>query len=202
MRQPRVVADLSKLPLHGFETASLTWWGTLAFMLIEGTGFLLTIAVYLYLVAVAPRWPIGAPPPDWRAGTATTLVLLLSLVPNVMIARAAERQDIRRVRVLLIVMAAFGTAPIPLRVLEFRSLNVLWDSNAYGSVTWFLLGLHSTHFVTDLAETFVLVAVMFTRHGENRRRFGDVQDNALYWNFVVFTWLPIYAVLYGVPRLT
>ena len=26
---------------------------------------------------------------------------------------------------------------------------------------------------------------MFTRHGDNRRRFGDVQDNAIYWNFVV-----------------
>ena len=26
---------------------------------------------------------------------------------------------------------------------------------------------------------------MFTRHGDNPRRFGDVQDNALYWNFVV-----------------
>ena len=44
-------------------------------------------------------------------------------------------------------------------------------------------------------------ALMFTRHGDNQRRFGDVQDNAMYWNFVVLTWLPIYACLYWVPRL-
>jgi cytochrome c oxidase subunit 3 len=43
--------------------------------------------------------------------------------------------------------------------------------------------------------------MMFSRHANNRRRFGDVQDNALYWNFVVLTWLPIYGCIYWVPRL-
>ena len=41
-----------------------------------------------------------------------------------------------------------------------------------------LLGLHTTHIITDLADTLVLAALMFTRHGDNKRRFGDVQDNA------------------------
>jgi hypothetical protein len=35
----------------------------------------------------------------------------------------------------------------------------------------------------------------------NKRRFGDVQDNALYWNFVVLTWLPIYGAIHWIPRL-
>ena len=59
----QVVADFSGLPLHGMATASPTWWGTLAFMLIEGTGFALAIAVYLYLMSLAPTWPIDAPRP-------------------------------------------------------------------------------------------------------------------------------------------
>ncbi len=50
-----VVTDLSHLPLHGEGTASVTWWGTLAFMLIEGTGFALVLAVYLYLASLAPE---------------------------------------------------------------------------------------------------------------------------------------------------
>jgi len=41
---------------------------------------------------------------------------------------------------------------------------------------------------------------MFTRH-VNEKRFSDVSDNAFYWYFVVATWVPLYAVLYGVPRL-
>ncbi|MFC7540799.1 hypothetical protein ACFQU2_16765 [Siccirubricoccus deserti] len=56
MRQ-RVVADLSGLPISGERHSSPSWWGTLAFMLIEGTGFALAIGIYLYLAALAPAWP-------------------------------------------------------------------------------------------------------------------------------------------------
>jgi cytochrome c oxidase subunit III len=195
------VADLSALPLHGSTTSSQTWWGTLAFMLIEGTGFALAIAVYLYLASLAPDWPIGAPPPDLGPGTAITLILAASAVPNWLVARWAEAKDLRRVRIGLVVMSVVGIVPLIVRIYEFRALNVSWDSNAYGSIVWVLLGLHTTHIMTDVADTLVLAAVMFTRHGDNKRRYGDVQDNALYWYFVVLTWLPIYACLYGVPRL-
>jgi cytochrome c oxidase subunit 3 len=199
--RPRVVADLSQLPMHGMGSASLTWWGTLGFMLIEGSGFALVLAVYLYLASIAPEWPLGAPPPDLLPGTIVTLALVLSLIPNLLISRWARQEDLGKVRIGLIVMTVLGFAPLVPRAFEFLALNVLWDSNAYGSVTWFLLGLHTTHLITDLADTLVLLAVMFSRHAHNRRRFGDVQDNAMYWNFVVLTWLPIYACLYGVPRL-
>jgi heme/copper-type cytochrome/quinol oxidase subunit 3 len=199
--RPRVTTDLSHLPMHGMGSASLTWWGTLGFMLIEGSGFALVLAVYLYLASIAPEWPLGAPPPDLLPGTIVTLVLVLSLIPNFLISRWARQEDLGKVRIGLIVMAVLGFVPLVPRAFEFSALNVLWDSNAYGSVTWFLLGLHTTHLVTDLADTLVLLAVMFSRHAHNRRRFGDVQDNAMYWNFVVLTWLPIYACLYGVPRL-
>jgi cytochrome c oxidase subunit 3 len=198
---PRVVVDVSQLPLHGMGSASLTWWGTLGFMLIEGSGFALVLAVYLYLASIAPEWPLGAPAPDLLPGTIVTALLLLSLIPNFLIDRWARQEDLGKVRIGLIVMTLLGLAPLVPRAFEFSALNVLWDSNAYGSVTWFLLGLHTTHLITDLADTLVLLAVMFTRHGRNRRRFGDVQDNAMYWNFVVLTWLPIYACLYWVPRL-
>jgi cytochrome c oxidase subunit 3 len=196
-----VTIDLSGLPLHGSGTASPTWWGTLAFMLIEGTGFALAIGVYLYLAAIAPEWPLGAPPPDLGPGTAVTAILLASLIPNYFMPRWAERQELRKVQLGLIAMSVFGAVPLVLRWYEFKALNVLWDSNAYGSIAWTLLGLHATHLVTDLADTLVLLVIMFTRHGTSKRRFGDVQDNAMYWNFVVLTWLPIYACLYWFPRL-
>jgi cytochrome c oxidase subunit 3 len=106
-----------------------------------------------------------------------------------------------KVRIGLLAMSVLGIAPMVVRVFEFPSLHVNWDTNAYGSVTWILLGLHTTHLITDLADTLVLLALMFTRHGETSRRFGDVQDNAMYWNFVVLTWLPIYGCIYWIPRL-
>jgi heme/copper-type cytochrome/quinol oxidase subunit 3 len=197
----RVVVDLSRLPLHGLGRASVTWWGTMAFMLIEGTGFALVITVYLYLMSLAPAWPINAPVPDLLPGTVVTLILVASVVPNYLTSGWAERQDLRKVRIGIIVMSLLGIAPLIVRVFEFPALRVNWDTNAYGSVVWVLLGLHTMHILTDLIDTLVLAALMFTRHGRNPRRFGDVQDNAMYWNFVVAAWLPIYACIYWVPRL-
>lgn len=197
----RIVLDLGLLPAHGMGTASVTWWGTLAFMLIEGTGFALVIAVYLYLMSLAAVWPINAPPPDLLPGTLVTLILLASLAPNILISRWAERQDLFKVRIGVVIMSILGIAPLVVRIFEFPALKVSWDSNAYGSVVWTLLGLHTTHIITDLVDTLVLAALMFTRHGSNERRFGDVQDNAMYWNFVVVTWLPIYGCIYWLARL-
>jgi heme/copper-type cytochrome/quinol oxidase subunit 3 len=201
MRERIVAVDLSRLPLHGLGRASVTWWGTMAFMLIEGTGFALVVAVYLYLMSLASTWPINAPLPDLLPGTLVTLILVASLVPNYLIARWAEQQDLRKVRIGIVIMSLLGIAPLIARAFEFPALRVSWDTNAYGSVVWTLLSLHTTHIITDLVDTLVLAALMFTRHGQNLRRFGDVQDNAMYWNFVVAAWLPIYACIYSVPRL-
>lgn len=197
----RPALDLSTLPLHGSGSASVTWWGTLAFMLLEGSGFALVIGIYLYLHSLAPEWPIGAPAPSLGPGTVLTAILFVSVLPNVLVSRWAARGDLGKVRIGILVMSIFGIVPLVLRFYEFPAMHVLWDSNAYGSIVWLLLGLHTTHIITDLGDTLVLAVLMFTRRGAQKRRFGDVQDNALYWNFVVATWLPIYACVYWVPRL-
>ena len=90
---------------------------------------------------------------------------------------------------------------IVMRFYEFPHLHFRWDENAYGSITWTLLGFHSFHLVTDLADSTVLTVLMFTRHGHEPTRFVDEAENAFYWYFVVLSWLPIYAVLYWAPRL-
>lgn len=130
-----------------------------------------------------------------------TLILTGSVVPNTLISRWADQQDLYKVRIGMVVMSLLGIAPLVVRIFEFPALRVSWDTNAYGSVVWILVGLHTTHIITDLVDTLVLTALMFTRHGQNLRRFGDVQDNAMYWNFVVAAWLPIYVCIYWIPRL-
>lgn len=196
-----VDADFSGLPLHGQGSASLSWWGNVGYMLIEGTGFVLVMAMYIYLQSLAPQWPLDAAPPDLTAGTTMVAVLLASLVPTFLVRRWAKAKELFKVRVGVIVMTLIAAVTLVVRVFEFRSLNVSWDSNAYGSVVWLLLGLHTTHLLTDGVEWVVLAAVMCSRHGDNRRRFGDVEDNVVYWSFVVVAWLIVYACLYLVPRL-
>jgi heme/copper-type cytochrome/quinol oxidase subunit 3 len=199
MRQ-RPVQDVSALPTTGFGPSSPIWWGTLSFMALEGMGFVLAAGSYLYLRQTNPQWPIAAPPPDLWPGTAVLLLLLLSLWPNAITDRAAKQQRLGAVQFWLIVMTAIGILAVAIRAWEFAHLNIRWDANAYGSITWFVLGLHATHLVTDLGDTVVLAALMFTRH-VTEKRFSDVSDNAFYWYFVVASWIPLYALIYGVPRL-
>jgi heme/copper-type cytochrome/quinol oxidase subunit 3 len=198
-RRPAV--DVSRLAPGAFGYRSIMFWGTLGMIFIEGTMFALTIGAYFYLRTRVHNWPpAGTVPPALLWGTVNTLLLIASAIPNELTKRAAERVDLRRVRLWLVVCMIFGTLFNVVRVLEFRSLNVLWSSDAYGSVVWLLLGLHTTHIVTDFLDTGVLAALMFVGPIEERR-FVDVAENSLYWYFVVLAWLPIYGVIYWAPRL-
>ncbi len=126
-------------------------------------------------------------------------IILASAIPNTYTDKAAIDHDLRKVRIGLVLCAIFGLALCIVRAMEFTALNVRWDDSAYGSVVWVLLGLHTFNLVTDYADTLVLAVVMFKGPLEGKR-FVDVAENSGYWDFVVLTWVPIYAVVYWAPR--
>jgi cytochrome c oxidase subunit 3 len=192
--------DLSNLPTYGFGPTMTMSWGTLGFILIEATGFTLACGLYLYLAISNDQWPISAPPPGLLWSSLLTVVLLISLWPNQIAKKNAREEKLPEVRRDLVIMCVMGAVPLILRVFEFTTLHVRWDDNAYGSILWLILGLHTTHLITDFADTVVLTVLMFTKHGQGKR-FSDVEDNAVYWDFVVLSWLPIWALLYGFPRI-
>ena len=153
MSEPRTL-DVGALPPGAFGSRSLMWWGTLGIVLIESTVFALAIASYFFFRTRMPAWPPdGVAPPDLRWGTVNTLILLASVIPNELAKRAGERIDLRGVRIWMVVCLVFGVAFNAVRVFEFRHLNVMWDHDAYGSIVWVLLGLHTTHIVTDFLDT-------------------------------------------------
>lgn len=201
MSAPRTL-DVRHLPPGAFGSRSLMWWGTMGIVLIEGTVFGLAVAAYFYLGARLPSWPPhGVAPPDLRWGTVNTVILVASLIPNELTKRAAEHVSLRGVQLWLFISLVFGVAFNVVRALEFTSLNVWWDRDSYSSIVWLLLGLHTTHIVTDFLDTLVLTVLMF-RGPVEEHRFVDVEENAVYWYFVVLAWLPIYGVIYWAPRLT
>ena len=140
--KPKVI-DVSGLPSYAFGHRNLMWWGGASLMLMEGAMFALLVVAYLYLKGRSPEWPPGYFAPVLLWGTVNTAILLASTVPNQRAKAAAERLDLRALRLWMCVALVFGVAFCTIRILEFRSLNVWWDSNAYGSIVWALLGLHS-----------------------------------------------------------
>lgn len=200
-RPPIFSEDVSELPTHAFGYRALTWWGLAGFMIIEGVAFAMATASYFFLMSHEKQWaPHPWDPPGLLAGTLFTLIMLASEIPNTMIKKAAEKYDVDKVRNLLLWPVAIGLVLFVVRGFEFNSLNVLWYDNAYGSIIWALLLLHTAHIGTDWIDTVVLWRLMKTPHGEEPRRLVDVDENSLYWRFVWLSWLPIYLLIYWLPR--
>ena len=196
----RRVLDVTGLPTYAFGNRSLMWWGTFGMILIESTVFVLALVAYFYLRERSYDWPPHGHPPALIYGTLNTIVLLVSAIPNQWTKHAAEQEDLPRVRVGLSVCLAFSVVFLILRAFEFGALNTSWNDSAYGSIVYALMVLHTIHLVTDVIDSAVLTALMFIGPISGKR-FVDVSENALYWWFVVGSWLFIYATVYLAPRV-
>jgi cytochrome c oxidase subunit 3 len=194
------VRDFSHLPDYAFGHRTPVWWGTLGFMVIEGSGFVAIVAVYFYLASQNPNWPLAVAPPTPWIGTALTVFLLLTEVPNFWVKRVVKRLDLKAARIGVTLMAVLGLGAFALRMVEFGQLNCSWTTNAYGSTVWAILFLHTTHIIADFVETCVM-AVMTFAGPMDARRFVDLSENAEYWDFVVLAWIPLYVVIYWLPRM-
>lgn len=199
VQEARPVLDVSALPRSVFGHQGLIWWGTAGYMVIEGSMFVIVVIVYFYLRLQVTDWPPSLPNPSIGYGTANLLVAIISVIPAYIAKRKAEAFDLGGVRVWLTILTLLGLVTLALRVGEYFSLNCRWDDNAYGSITWLLLSLHTTHVATDVGENCVLVSLAFL--GPNsKKRFVDYSENSLYWYFIVCWWFVVYATIYFAPR--
>jgi heme/copper-type cytochrome/quinol oxidase subunit 3 len=189
-----MLPDTGEFGHHG-----LIWWGTVGFMVIEGSMFAIVLVAYFYLRLKVADWPPSLPNPDLTFGTANLLLVLVSCIPNALAKQAAEAQQLSRTRLWLAVVTLFGVGNVILRAFEYPALNCRWDDNAYASITWLLLSLHTVHIATDVVDSAVLVALALIGP-MSRSRFIDISENALYWYFIVAWWIPIYLVVYWAPR--
>jgi cytochrome c oxidase subunit III len=199
MNERRRALDVAALPDHAFGHQGLIWWGTVGFMVIEGSMFVIVFIVYFYLRLKVDVWPPSLPDPDWPIATFNLLLVAISVIPAYLAKAAAERYDLRKVRLWLVALTAIGMATLVVRAFEFPALNCRWDDNAYGSIVWVLISLHTIHVATDVVDGAVLTALMFAGPIENKR-YVDVSENSLYWYFIVLWWIPVYATIYLAPR--
>jgi cytochrome c oxidase subunit III len=195
----RIIGDLSDLPTTGFRNYGMWFWAGTGFMLIEGVGFALVLAAYLYIMAGADQWPLADGAPDLVWGTANTLLMVASLVPNYLASHGARKRDAGATRLWTLVMVAIGAATLLLRGFEFPHLNTRWDQDAYGSVVFAVILMHTVHLITDFTDTFFLAVFQHT-HPLDNERFADTDDNAGYWAFIVGWQVIVYLVIYWAPR--
>jgi cytochrome c oxidase subunit III len=197
----RGVMDLRGLPDVVFGPRDIMWWGTLGFVLIEGFTLALCAAAYVYVTQNFATWPPeNTPLPSLVAPSVQVLVMLASLIPARWTARAAKRYDLGAVRIGLTIATAFALAIVGLRAWELLvSLNVKWDTNAYGSVQWLVLGAHATLLAVELVEIGGMMLIFWLAPVEEKH-MSDVADMVFYWFFMVLSWLPLYVLCFWLPR--
>lgn len=204
----RAVIDVSKLPHHEFDTYDPVWWGNNGLLAIETSMFAILIATYFYLRQNFALWPPPIaqltaplrPLPELTYGAANTILLLLSCIPMIIADRAARRDDRDTTRIGLVICLVCGLAAMVLRGFEFSAVQFRWDSNAYGSIVWFVLGMHALHLLVLTSETLLLLIWIIRREFDMKHRV-DVVTIAVYWYWVVGVWLVLFAIVYFTPRL-
>jgi heme/copper-type cytochrome/quinol oxidase subunit 3 len=63
-----------------------------------------------------------------------------------------------------------------------------------------ILGMHLLHLVIALGESIIMTAWIFLK-GLDTKHARDVRVTAVYWYWVVGTWVPLYLIIFLGPRL-
>lgn len=193
------VLDVSGLPTVVFREPNPVFWGNVLYMTIEGAMFAMLFASYFYLRTRSTDWPPGVNPPYLWFGMANTLLFLVSVFPARWIQRRARAGDLANTRIGLFLLAVAGLGALILRGWEFPALSCRWDTNAYGSIVWAILILHTGHLITEWVETLVMLGFTLSSKMEGKR-FPDIDVNSDYWYFVVGWALVMNLVIYGTTR--
>jgi heme/copper-type cytochrome/quinol oxidase subunit 3 len=200
MRVQRALVDVSPLPTVVFGSRATTWWGMICFMAIETMTLSICAATYFYLRKNVSAWPPeGTALPSLLLPTVSLLALLASNGLAYIMDRAAKEENFARTRIILTAAGVVGLALFGLRLLEFRSLNVAWDTNAYGSIAWATMGFHASLMLMDVFETAGL-ALVYLFGKPQRKHYVHASENAIYWFFTTLSWVPFYIIVFWGPR--
>jgi cytochrome c oxidase subunit III len=201
MKPLRATADISELPTVTFGPRSLMWWGTLGFMTIEGWTTALLVGAYLYLRQNYDAWPpLRTPYPSLLIPSINLALLLVSIAPAIMVAKAAKKLDEPGVKRWLVIMCVAAVPTLVLRWWELWALNTRWDTTAYGSAAWTIVGFHTSLLLLDILDTLGITLFFFIKKLPVKS-FSDACDNSFYWYFTVGIWIPIYLIVYVGPRI-
>jgi len=199
------LGDVAELPTVTFGHRSLMWWGTLGFMVIEGWTLALIVAMYFYVRQNFLTWPPRIDGrllvPSLLIPTINLVVMLVSLVPVYVVDRAARRLDLGAVKLWLLLSSVISLAIPVLRWYELWALNTRWDTNAYGSAAWLIVGTHATLLLLDVADTIGLTLFYWFKRMPIKA-MSDVSDNSFYWYFMVLVWVPLYLIVYVGPYVS
>ena len=205
----RPTLDVSDLPATVFDYKAPLWWGNTLLLFIETAMFGILIAIYFTVAMnttpfpppLTDRYPVLYDPvPDLTLPIIGLVILLASLIPGIMLDIAARKRNGGAVKILILITLAFNVAALVVRYYEYDSLHFKWNDNAYGSITWMILGMHMLHLFVMLCEDGYLSIWTWTKELDDKHAL-DLTVMAIYWYWIVGVWLVLFPIVYIFPRM-
>ena len=197
-RRRRIFLDASRLPQHAFGSSDLLWWGTAGFVAIEGTMFAMVFATVFYLRSIGPWPPPPYAAPDLLWGTVNTLVLFASSATLRRAVRAIGAGDATTLTRGLAATTLLGAGFLAGQAWAWHDLlraGVTMEG-AYGTVFYWLTGLHAAHVLGGLIFLAVCQARALLGRYTRDSHLG-VELCEIYWHFLGAVWLVLVALLFA-----
>ena len=174
--------------------------GTIVWLSSELMFFAALFAMYFTHRSVNPQeWAETTPLLNIPFSFTNTVILVLSSVTCQMGVFAAERADVRKLRLWFIISFFMGAVFIAGQVTEYASLvreGLTLSSSSYGSVFYLTTGFHGLHVTGGLVAFLFAIASTYTGKVFTHAKATRAIVVSYYWHFVDVVWIGLFAMIY------
>jgi cytochrome c oxidase subunit 3 len=175
--------------------------GTIVWLSSELMFFAALFAMYFTVRSVNPDlWATEPKLLNIPFSAVNTFVLLSSSVTCQMGVFAAEKGDVVRLRLWIIITFLMGAFFIGGQIFEYSSLvnddGLSISSNAYGSVFYLTTGFHGLHVTGGLIAFLLLLGRTFSAKRFTHGHATSAIVVSYYWHFVDVVWIGLFATIY------
>ena len=176
--------------------------GTIVWLSSEVMFFAALFAMYFTIRSV--QIGAGAPwPPlhlDVPYDTAITIILVLSSVTCQFAVFAAERGDVRKVRLWFVITFLMGGAFVGAQAFEYIELitkeGLTMGSSPFGSVFFITTGFHGLHVTGGLIAFLFLLGRSYAARRFTHEQATSAVVVSYYWHFVDVVWIGLFTTIF------
>jgi cytochrome c oxidase subunit III len=200
---PRVAtaAVIENAPAHApANRPNMVSVGTIVWLSSELMFFAALFAMYFTMRSVnAASWSYYTEKLNVPFALVNTIILVLSSVTCQAGVFAAERGNVKRLRMWFIITFIMGAVFVAGQITEYAQLvheGITLPSSAYGSVFYLTTGFHGMHVTGGLiAFLFVLGRTYVSKRFTHRQATSAIVVS-YYWHFVDVVWIGLFTMIY------
>ena len=175
--------------------------GTIVWLSSELMFFAALFAMYFTLrsVDINNLWETEPEKLNIPFSTANTTILVLSSVTCQLGVFAAERGDVRRLRMWFIVTFLMGAVFVAGQVYEYAELvheGVTLSANSYSSIFYLTTGFHGMHVTGGLVAFLLVLGRTYVARRFTHEQATSAIVVSYYWHFVDVVWIALFAMIY------